>query len=154
MSVAEPQDLLELLQRMEYWRQEPAVERKRAFKRFSVRGDASLEPMDTEALSGPLTVMLRDISRGGAGFVCEEYLEPGQIWRMRFKSQGFWVGSQPVLVRFCRLVQNGLYLVGTQFIIEPAILHALGVPTHELANDVSIPGRPAAASEFVDPNAE
>jgi hypothetical protein len=153
MTVAEPRDLVELLQRMEYWRQEPTVEKQRAFRRFSVRGHAALEPIDTDMVSGPVTVMLRDISRGGAGFVCEEFLDVASTWRMTFKKEGFRIGSQPIVVRFCRLIQDGLYLVGSQFTAEPYIIHALGVPSHELANDVNDVTHGNSANTFVSPSA-
>lgn len=154
MTVAEPRDLVELLQRLEYWRQEPAVERQRAFKRFSVRGHAALEPIDTDMVSGPITVMLRDVSRGGAGFVCEEFLDVGSTWRMAFKKDCFRIGSQPIVVRFCRLIQDGLYLVGTQFIVEPFIIHALGVPSHELANDINDVHGAGRGNSFLAPQAD
>ncbi len=151
MTVAEPRDLVELLQRMEFWRQEPPVERQRAFRRFSIRGDASLEPIDTDMVSGPIGAMLRDISRGGAGFVCEQFLHVGSTWRMTFKKDGFRIGSQPIVVRFCRLVQDGLYLVGAQFTTEPYLIHALGVPTHELASDINDLESGGDANPFVSP---
>lgn len=138
MSIAEPRDLIEVLQRMEFWRQEPSVETKRAFKRFPVRGDATLEPIDAEQMFGPpLTVMLRDISRGGVGFLVEQYIEPRSVWRIAFKSQGQRIATQPIAVRFSRLVQDGLYLTGGQFVIEPFVMHSLGVSLHEMTDDIN-----------------
>ncbi len=152
MTVAESQDLVQLLQRLEYWRQEPAVEKQRAFKRFSIRGDASLAPLDADMISAPLHIMLRDISRGGVGFVSEEFLEIGTTWRMTLKKDGFRIGSQPLVVRFCRLIQDGLYLTGAQFITEPFLMHALGVPSHELVNDITQIGAGGRKGTFEAPD--
>ncbi len=152
MSVAEPRNLIEMLSRMEYWRQEPAVERQRTFKRFEVRGQALLEPIENPAHTGHLQVMLRDISRGGVGFVCERFLEPGTVWRIAFEDRGQRVGQQPACVRFCRLVQDGLYLVGAQFVVEPYIMLAAGISATDLASDITESTNPTDTAEYVPPD--
>jgi len=105
---------------------------QRRFRRFSIRGDALLEPLVPHDAEKPRTVMLRDISRGGAGFLCSAFLEPGSMWRLRFHSRTQHLGAQPVIIRFCRLIQQDLYLIGGQYIIEPSLLAALGVTEAEL----------------------
>jgi len=152
MSVAEPRNLIEVLSRMEYWRQEPAVERNRAFKRFEVRGEAVIEPVQDTHLPDRHTIMLRDISRGGLGFLCTSFLEPGSVWRVAFYDRGHRVSSQVLCVRFCRLVQDGLYLAGTQFIIEPYIMLTLGISESDLTEDIHDNRSPADTTHFVPPD--
>ena len=136
MSIAEPRDLIEVLNRMEYWRQEPSVDRKRSFRRFVVRGEATLEPVQPgRILDGNVNVMLRDISRGGVGFLSNRFHQPGEIWRIRFESKGYLVGQQSMIIKFCRLVQDGLYLTGGQFIIEPILMIELGIEGTDLQDD-------------------
>ncbi len=152
MSVAEPRDLIEVLSRLEYWRQDNPEANQRSFRRFTVRGDANLEQIDTPGADcPPLAVMLRDISRGGAGFLCPRHLDRGSLWRINFQAHGMRVGSQGLSVRFSRLIQEGLYLIGGQFVIEPYILHALGVEPHQLADDVLTRSSGIVDSEFVSP---
>lgn len=152
MSIAEPRDLIEVLSRMEYWRQEPPVDRKRAFRRFVVRGEATLEPMQTgQSMNGHVHAMLRDISRGGIGFLADSFLQPGEVWRIRFEQHGHLIGQQPILVKFCRLVQDGMYLTGGQFVIEPALLIGLGVDEGDLHNDTHIANQTLDTAEFLPP---
>ncbi len=152
MSVAEPRNLIEVLSRMEYWRQEPAVERNRAFKRFEVRGEATIELAESAGPSDRHTIMLRDISRGGIGFLCPACLDPGTLWRVAFEDHGHRIGTQVVCVRFSRLVQDGLYLVGGQFVVEPYLMLALGVSDAELANDIVDKCKPLDTAQFVPPD--
>jgi hypothetical protein len=152
MTTARPCDLLDLLNDMESWRQDPEVERNRAYRRFPVRGDATLESLDASRLVRlPITVMLRDISRGGTGFICDRALTPGSVWRVGFNHKGFQIGSQPIVIRFCREVQDGLYLIGGQFVIEPAVMIMLGVNEEQLGHDVRDREEPAD-TDFLDPD--
>jgi len=152
MSVAEPRNLIEVLSRMEYWRQEPAVEHNRSFRRFGARGEATIEPVEPAAEPHIESVMLRDIARGGIGFLCSSFLEPGTILRIGFQHHGRRIATQVACVRFCRLVQDGLYLAGAQFIIEPYLMLALGVSESDLADDVLDTKAPLDTAEFVPPD--
>lgn len=152
MSITEPRDLIEVLGRMEYWRQEPPVDHKRAFRRFVVRGEATLEPVHSgKVIESDARAMLRDVSRGGVGFLCDRFLEPGDIWRIRFERKGYLLGQQPILIKFCRLVQDGLYLTGGQFIIEPALMVALGVDETDLHDDTRVVDKSLNTAEFLPP---
>ena len=82
MKAAEPKDLMDVLARLEDTRHQPGVEAQRRFRRFTVRGEATLEPMQGPAMQDPLTVLLRDISRGGAGFLTDRFIEPCSTWRL------------------------------------------------------------------------
>jgi hypothetical protein len=152
MKIAEPKDLMDVLARLEDVRQHPGVEAQRRYRRFTVRGEATLEPMAGPALEDPLTVLLRDISRGGAGFLCDRFIEPCSTWRLRFQAKRQIIGSQPVMVRFCRLVQENLYIVGGQFIVEPYIMESLGVAEEMLDQDEMVRYNQHDVSAFVAPD--
>lgn len=152
MAMTEPRDLIDVLGRMESWRREPSVDRKRAFRRFVVRGEATLEPIQAGTFIDPNPrAMLRDISRGGIGFLCDRKLQPGEIWRIRFENKGYIIGQQPLLIKFCRLVQDELYLTGGQFIIEPALMLELGVDGSDLHGDMRIIDNTLNTAEFLPP---
>ncbi len=156
MSVAEPRDLVEILSRMEFWRQEPPVERQRWFKRFTVRGEAELTLLPGHAAyrdPRPISISLRDVSRAGLGFLATEAIEPGAVGRVAFQFHGQKCGEQCIVVRFSRLVHDGLFLCGGQFIIEPYLMLLLGVDAGELGRDIRDKADQAAAADFVDPDA-
>lgn len=155
-STTEPRDLVDILSRMEFWRQEEPEKSQRTFKRFSVRGDARLEPLeDNETDLSTATVSLRDVSRAGVGFLIDKHLDAGSFWRIHFQSLGTWhpmrVASTCVCVRFCRLVQEGLYLVGGQFVVEPLTLVAIGVSEQDLSSDYLGVTDANNGTEFVAP---
>jgi hypothetical protein len=144
---------MDLLSRMESWRAEPILDSSRAFERFPVRGDATLERAQAPHAHVQLRhVMLRDLSRGGVGFLCDEQIEPGTVWRISFYDRGQKVGTQALIVRFCRLVQDGLYLAGGQFVIEPYLMLVLGITEHDLAHDIQARARPEDTADFVAPD--
>ncbi len=134
MAQQEPRDLMDVLKRLESWREMPAEDPSRQYRRFMIRGDAYLEPIDAAPLENvkPERVILRDISRAGLGILTERKLPAGSNWRLRFQSDQYQLGSQVVVVRFCRMIQAGLYLVGTQLAFEPVMMHLLGVPADML----------------------
>lgn len=149
MSIADHRDLMNVLSRIEFWREAEPVERRRSFPRFPVRGEATIEPVGRDvAADRPLAVQLRDVSRAGLGFVTDTYLEPGSTWRVGFHHRHLLIGTQAVVVRYCRLIEEGAYLVGGQFVIEPYLMHALGVPLPDVQADARDDGQ---RSGFVGP---
>ena len=152
MPVTEPHDVTGILDQMEYWRQEPSDPQQRNYKRHSVRGDVRIEPLEGDApVAFDAFCMLRDISRDGLGFVCYQPLPLGSQWRLWFTIRGHNMCAQPVVIRYCKAVQTGVFLVGTQFIIEPWVLCALGVADDDLADEYDIESEDDAFSEFVAP---
>ena len=154
MTVSDPKELIGLLSQLEYWRQDPIQEQQRAFRRFTVRGDATIEPVEQSSIDriATMPVMLRDISRGGIGFVVEQFIDPGTVWRLSFYEHNHRVGSQVFVVRFCRLVHNGMYLVGAQFVIEPYLMMALGIQNEQLHEDIRDRTRPEDTADFLGPD--
>ncbi|MBI1370327.1 MAG: hypothetical protein GC162_16960 [Planctomycetes bacterium] len=151
MSTTKPQELMEMLAKLDEHRKDPPVEVQRRYQRFVVRGEAKLEPIDEMELEHPIPILLRDISRGGVGFLSNQFLEPCTMWRVRFATKDYVIGSQPIIIRFCRAVQSDLYLVGGQAVIEPYILGMLGVPANQLRHEDMCTFSDHDVSNFVPP---
>jgi hypothetical protein len=123
-----PHDMLTVLAELELLRDGKADERKRQFRRFVVRGEAELHPVDRTRLDHPPTpIQLRDAGWGGVGFVCQESLAANSMRTMCFTTHGYVIGCETVLVRHCRKIEEGLYLVGGQFCVRAGILSTLGI---------------------------
>ncbi|MEQ9455104.1 MAG: PilZ domain-containing protein [Phycisphaeraceae bacterium] len=154
MSIASSKDVLEALEKLENLR-DPQHLPRRAFQRFLVRGDAHLLPMDRPHVRNnpspeAIEIKLRDISRGGLGFVTTQKIEPGSTWRIVFYHEGFAIGEQAGVIRYSREIQPELYLSGAAFIISNGILSMLGVDLTHIDDaddtDFNIP------SDFTDHN--
>jgi hypothetical protein len=125
-----PQALLAELAKLEALRNESraATSGQRQYQRFVVRGDAELRSMDRTCLdAAPVAVLLRDLGRGGIGFVSPIELELSSTWQICFLHRDYVIGSQGVIVRHCRKVQDGVFLIGGQFCIETGLMSLLGI---------------------------
>lgn len=129
MAAQDLQLLLDELSRLEDLRDPTKSDKNhRQFRRFVVRATAELHPMSRSRLdSTPVEVHLRDISRYGAGLISHEPLPIDSGWRLTFLQQGYYIGEQPLVVRHCRPVGQGVYLVGGQFVIATGLMALLGV---------------------------
>lgn len=157
MTLADPTRLVEILAQLESDANDGAGAEQRRFRRFSVRAQARLEPV--EGRSGELesvAAMMRNVSRGGVGVVAERPLPLGSVWRITFERKGRQVGSHLIVVLYCRRIQEGAYMLGGQFIVEPALLLMLGVDDAALSDDIRL-GESAATdvgeAEFSPPDA-
>jgi branched-chain amino acid transport system permease protein len=74
-----------------------------------------------------LPVLMRDIGRGGIGFVCDRELPVHTTWHVAFLQHNYQIGSIAVAIKHCRQVRPGVHLVGGQFIINSGMLVMLGV---------------------------
>lgn len=98
-----------------------------------IRGEAVLSPVENRSKAGLMVeAHLRNVSRGGIGFVCREPLEAGSRWRMEFRQSGHAIAEQTIEVRYCREVRSNLYLCGSQFVASAGLLTLLGVPEKDL----------------------
>ena len=105
----------------------------REFPRSVVRGMAELFPMSRLSVQDqPVEVQLRDVGRGGVGFIANVALEPGSTWRIVFKRDGYRIGEMGLVVRFCKEVRADVFLVGSQFVITSALMHLLGVNSTDI----------------------
>ena len=126
--------LLAELSRLEKLR-EPAKrsQGQRQYDRFIVRADAELHPISRSRLdSTPIEIKLRDLGRGGLGFICPQDLPIHAIWRICFLHRGHVIGQQGITIRHCQLVGDRVYLVGAQFIIDTGLMILLGVDPGDL----------------------
>ncbi len=137
MAITEPCDLTEVLSRLDYWQQDPAIEANRGYRRFSIRGEASISTSSAKhSLDPALNVLLRDVGRGGISFLSEQSLQLGSSWRIALQKHGLYIAAIPIVICYCRKVQEGLYLVGTQFVVDAFVLHNLGIDLAELEDDI------------------
>ncbi len=157
MSVERAKQLVDALTEIEKWRTKPASVRKRRFTRFGIRGSGMLVEVSINAnTERPHTtpVQLRDVSRGGVGFLLDRPLRVDCPYRLLFIEQELVIKSLPLFIRYCQQLEKNAYLLGGEFGAEAALLAALGVPIRDIAtNDVPEDSLGAAASgDFVDPD--
>lgn len=131
MAERNPDALLSELTRLEALRdprKNAGAGSNRSFERFVVRGDIELHPESRTRLDrNPLDVKIRDLARGGVGFIAQQHMPKGSCWRACFLQHGFVVAQQCLVVRHSREVSPGVFLVGTQFVSDPALLALMGV---------------------------
>ncbi|MEM6756385.1 MAG: hypothetical protein AAF586_04395 [Planctomycetota bacterium] len=148
-----PSSLLDELDRLESLRAPEKTELcKRHFARFVVRGDAELQPMTRSKLDAtPIEIKLRDIGRGGFGFIAEQPLEPGTPWRCAFLDRGYAVGEVACVIRHCDRIGGRLYLAGAQIVVPTGLLATLGVDPARIDEP---PAGPTDAGDlgFVEPD--
>lgn len=123
----------------------------RLFRRYVVRGDAMLHPMNRSRLDAtPLDIKLRDVSRGGIGFICDQPIGMHTTWRLEVLIGGYAVGAQALIVRHVEEVSAGMYLIGATFVLDTAILALLGVEPTLLEDAEDIAGPRLASDEASD----
>lgn len=132
MALKEPHAVLEVLSRLEGLRTtEPqGAACKRQFVRQVVRGDAELWSCDEGLGRQSIAIQLRDVSWGGLGFLCTQPLDADSLWRVHFLQRSQIVGHVTLLVRHCRRVDEDLYLIGGQAVIDPGLMLVLGADVH------------------------
>lgn len=151
MSTTRPHVLLGELDRLESLR-DPGRQGLRSFHRFVARGDAELHPMNRNRLDPtPIEIKLRDISRGGLGFICSHPLPAQSFWRVCFLQHGYVVGEQAVVIRHCRQVSEGVYLIGGQFVMDAGLMITLGVPRSAMEEDGAVISEETEGEAFVSP---
>ncbi len=139
MSMLSPADILAELDRLEFLRNaSPNPGPNRRFERYSVRGTAILQPVCKQGLYDcNLEVQLRDVSRGGVGFLATELMVPFGFWQMSFIRDDLKIGEQEIIVRHCQQVSDGLYLAGAEFVVSSGLLNQIGVPATTVLSDIS-----------------
>lgn len=124
---------------------------KRQFVRQSLRGEAILQTLEDAAVEvRTLRVQLRDISLAGIGFLTNEPVEVGTIWRVMFVVGNYTVGQQTITVRHGRAIAEGAYICGGQFCMEPGVLQMIGVDPDTLRSSDS--SHLSEGEEFLPPD--
>lgn len=146
-------DLLDDLAELEHLRDPGKSKGLRQYRRFVVRADAELHPMDPSELNRlPIEVKLRDISRGGVGFVCNTKLPTRSVWRLVMLNRGFAVGEMAVVIRHSRPVRDNIYLLGGQFGAGTGMMVIAGIdPQAIIHSDADADAPDAEPGDFVDP---
>ena len=134
----DPRSVLDQLDRLELMKRPTAPEgRRRQFRRYIARGEATLHPISRRSLDRqPIDVQIRDLGRGGVGFVCTQELWGNSAWRIDFLNRGYSIGQQEIVVRHCSKVDDNLYLIGGQFVCASGLLAEFGVPYHEIEDEL------------------
>ncbi len=123
----DPRSLLQVIAKLEHLRSAGQAKGLRQFNRWIVRGEAEIQGVDEQVSGPPLRIHIRDISWGGVGFICDRALFPKTLWRMHILFREQIVGHQSMIVRHCRKVDEDVYLVGGQFVIDAGLMCILGV---------------------------
>jgi len=135
MPSPDPRSLLKELNALENLRDNDVAAQRRQFKRFVIRGDAQLAEMSrVSSQSAPISVMLRDLSRGGVGFISDKPIDSGSYWTLRLMHQGYAVAETAVTVRHGRMIKEGVYLVGSQICMSHGMMVLMGVDPMETDN--------------------
>lgn len=151
MSSSEPRHLLEELAKLEKLRDPEAAKQRRQFQRFIVRGDGEIRDVHrSHADDRPLPVMLRDLGRGGVGFLCDQALRVGTVWSMRFLQRGYEIGHVHIVVRHSTAVEDGVHLIGSQVCVGDGMMYLLGVDP-AMIRDGDNPTVTAASAAFLPP---
>lgn len=129
-------DVVRELHRLESMR-DPLIEESgrsnRQVRRYPVREEAEVFPMSRHRLNDHgIGVHLRDIGRGGVGFLSDRPIASGQDYRIVFHRDGYAVGSAAINVRYSKPVRSGVHLIGATFAAGAGLLTSLGVQPAEL----------------------
>ena len=131
MSHSDPHALLDELTRLERLRDPDCDRRRRRSQRLTVRGDADLLPSGRERCAGPsASLMLRDMSRSGFGFVADRPLAVNSKWRLRLLQRGYDVAEADIIVRHSQQVGDYAYLTGAQVCNRDGLFQLLGADPH------------------------
>ena len=157
MACSDPKDLLAELSRLEQGRfgvTGPSHNQsgsRRRHRRFAVRGYAELSETDRSfSNEPPVTVMLRDVGRGGLGFVTDRQIDVGSLRRIRFVQRGYCVGEADVVTRHCSEVTEHAYAIGCQICLGNGLMYLLGIDP-ETVGDGDGPDASVDSGEFLPP---
>lgn len=128
MTQTRPALLLDELEKLESLRDDISGHHRRRDLRFVVRGNANLINLNPHRNQNiPTDAMLRDISRGGVGFLTDRSLDVGSVWRMQFIQQNYGIGETDVIIRFTREIEKHVHIVGCQICMQSGLLYLMGV---------------------------
>lgn len=111
---------------------------KRAIGRrsFVIRGDAELYPLDETGLDKqPISIQLRDVSRGSTGSVSPMPVEANSTWHICFLLRSQVIGPQPTIMSYCQNVYGSTCLIGGCFCADTQLMVLLGVDPATLHDD-------------------
>ena len=127
MTSPDHNSLLKELEQMERSRETEGGKAQRRFERFSIRGIALVEPIRLGTSKEMQTVVLRDLSLGGLGYLSSVPLQIDTIWSIDFIDDVYRVDQQTITIRFCNKVREDAYLAGGQFCADMGLMTSQGV---------------------------
>jgi hypothetical protein len=147
MQSSGPIRVLDVLSRLEQVCGGKQDYRRRRHARHVVRGEAILLQLDrTSSDEPPITVMLRDVGRGGVGFIAQRSVAVGSLKRLRLLQRDYGIGEVDVMIQHCALVEDPVYLIGCEVCFNNGQMLLLGVdPATISTDDQAEPGRDAAS---------
>lgn len=144
-------ELLRELEELEQLRSQDAARGKRNYERFVIRGDARLLPMEDHGdADAGIRVLLRDLGRGGLGFITSGAVPSASLWRIEFLQHDYVVATASLHVRHCREVSEGVHLCGGMFVADSGVMCQLGVEPASIRGGADIADL-AQAGGFVTP---
>ncbi len=151
MDRSDPNELLAELSRLENLRSGDSKSRRRRHPRFVVRGQAELLQAHCSTFNDdPVEVMLRDMGRGGLGFIADRPITAGSLRELRFIQRTYRVGEANVVIRHCEQVKDEVYLVGCQVCLGNGLIYLLGVDP-DAVDDGDGPAIEADSAAFLPP---
>jgi hypothetical protein len=125
---------------------------RRQYRRFEVRAEADLYPMDRRAPhSHPVAALIRDIGQCGAGLIATADLPLDSTWRMAVLNRQLVIAQLPIIIRHSRKLGDAAWLINTQFCIESGLLSMLGINPTAICEG-HLPGPEELQGEFLAPD--
>ncbi|MEM6393127.1 MAG: PilZ domain-containing protein [Planctomycetota bacterium] len=132
-----PDEILARLDHLEGQTQADDMQTRRSFRRHPIRAEARLHPVNRLVTEDAVEdIQLRDVGRGGIGFLCKHPLPLNSLYRVDLLNQGYTLSSLEVLVRHVHALSDGLYRIGATFVIQSSLLLELGVSRDSLEGDI------------------
>lgn len=102
---------------------------RRLSKRYEVRCDATLTPINHDGISKPaLQVTILEIGRTGVLVLTSEVLEVNSEWRLNILKDGYLQHTQPIIVKRVKVTDNdSMCIAGAMFVIEHSVLQLLEI---------------------------
>ncbi|MEM1211412.1 MAG: hypothetical protein AAGI68_03855 [Planctomycetota bacterium] len=150
----QPDEILARLHQIEGQAHASDMQTRRSFLRHTVRGEARLFPVSRMITEESIQdIQLRDVGRGGIGFLCQHPLPLNSLYRIDLLNQGYTLSSVEVLIRHVMPLSDGLYRIGATFVIQSSLMLELGVPKDALDADIINEASPEAleSDEFLPP---
>ena len=115
--VLSPTELEELLSGLKSDKPTTADER-RSQPRVAVRGKIRIKPTPSPTADGtPFEAWVKDLSRGGIGFLAREPLVAGQRFAATFRRPGGQLATMEYVARRCTKTTAGWFFIGARLIL-------------------------------------
>lgn len=105
----------------------------RGADRYEVRLEGWIEPLDErDTQDARVSVTVLDVGRTGVRLACDVPLDRESMWRLRLIEGHHLIAAVPIMARYCKSSDAHGFHIGAQFVIEPYLLHVIGVEPDQL----------------------